>query len=129
MLLRIFRKSNPAMVLMLSALLVFSGLTPALLAQQTLRQWNAARKETKAPKLAPDLEEMLAQDGLNTALGGALPVLRAAGMEPVLTISARAGFGTTGFFELDAEGGRVDHFRFPEAKWRGVISGLPLLAR
>ena len=36
-------------------------------------------------------EEMLAQEGLNTALGGALPVLRAAGMEPVFTISARAG--------------------------------------
>lgn len=36
-------------------------------------------------------EEMLAQDGLNTALGGALPVLRAAGMEPVFTLSSRAG--------------------------------------
>jgi len=36
-------------------------------------------------------KEMLAQEGLNTALGGALPVLRAAGMEPVFTISARAG--------------------------------------
>ena len=35
-------------------------------------------------------EEMKAQDGLNTALGGALPALRAAGMEPVFTISARA---------------------------------------
>jgi microcystin degradation protein MlrC len=45
-------------------------------------------------------EGMRAQDGLNTALGGALPVLRAAGMEPVLTISARAG--SAGL--LDAEG-------------------------
>ena len=36
-------------------------------------------------------EEMREQDGLNTALGGALPVLRAAVMEPVFTISARAG--------------------------------------
>ena len=36
-------------------------------------------------------KEMLAQEGLNTALGGALPVLRAAGMEPVFSISARAG--------------------------------------
>ncbi len=35
--------------------------------------------------------EMLAQEGLNTALGGALPVLRDAGMEPIFTISARAG--------------------------------------
>ncbi len=38
-------------------------------------------------------EEMLAQDGLNTGLGGALPVLRAAGYEIVLTIAARAGSG------------------------------------
>jgi microcystin degradation protein MlrC len=36
-------------------------------------------------------EEMRAQEGLNTALGGALPVLRAAGAEPVFAISARAG--------------------------------------
>jgi len=36
-------------------------------------------------------DEMLAQDGLNTALGGALPVLLAAGMQPVLTIAANAG--------------------------------------
>lgn len=36
-------------------------------------------------------EEMAAQEGLNTALSGAIPVLRAAGMEPVFTISARAG--------------------------------------
>lgn len=36
-------------------------------------------------------EEMRAQQGLNTALGGALPVLNAAGMEPVFAISARAG--------------------------------------
>jgi microcystin degradation protein MlrC len=35
--------------------------------------------------------EMLAQEGMNTALGGALPVFRAAGMEPVCAISARAG--------------------------------------
>lgn len=36
-------------------------------------------------------EEMRAQEGLNTALGGALPVLHAAGMEPVFALSARAG--------------------------------------
>jgi microcystin degradation protein MlrC len=36
-------------------------------------------------------EEMRAQEGLNTALGGALPALRAAGMEPIFAISARAG--------------------------------------
>jgi len=36
-------------------------------------------------------EEMLSQEGLNTALGGALPVLRRAEMEPVFAISARAG--------------------------------------
>ncbi len=36
-------------------------------------------------------EEMRAQEGLNTALGGALTVLRAADMEPVFAISARAG--------------------------------------
>jgi microcystin degradation protein MlrC len=36
-------------------------------------------------------DEMLAQEGLNTALGGALPVLRAAGLAPVCAISARAG--------------------------------------
>jgi microcystin degradation protein MlrC len=36
-------------------------------------------------------EQMRNQEGLNTALGGALPVLREAGMEPVFAISARAG--------------------------------------
>src|SRR5207248_7330553 len=36
-------------------------------------------------------DEMLSQEGLNTALGGALPVLSAGGMVPVFTISARAG--------------------------------------
>ncbi len=36
-------------------------------------------------------EAMLEQDGLNTALGGGLSVFRSKGMEPVLTISARAG--------------------------------------
>lgn len=35
--------------------------------------------------------EMLAQEGLNTAIGGALPVLRAADIEPVLAVSAQAG--------------------------------------
>ena len=35
--------------------------------------------------------EMLAQEGLNTALGGALPVLQGAGREPVFALSARAG--------------------------------------
>ncbi len=36
-------------------------------------------------------EEMRAQEGLNTALGGALKVLHNADMEPVFAISARAG--------------------------------------
>ena len=36
-------------------------------------------------------DEMLAQDGLNTSLGGALAVFRETGMVPVLTISARSG--------------------------------------
>ncbi len=36
-------------------------------------------------------DEMLAQEELNTALGGAIPVLRSAGIEPVFAISARAG--------------------------------------
>lgn len=52
-------------------------------------------------------EEMLAQDGLNTGLGGALPVLRAAGYEIVLTIAARAGSGgllsAAGWARLSAE--------------------------
>jgi microcystin degradation protein MlrC len=36
-------------------------------------------------------DAMLAQQGLNTALGGALPVLREAGCEPVPSMAARAG--------------------------------------
>jgi microcystin degradation protein MlrC len=36
-------------------------------------------------------DAMLAQDGLNTSLGGALAVFRETGMAPVLTISARSG--------------------------------------
>ena len=36
-------------------------------------------------------DEMLAQDGINTSIGGALAVFRETGMEPVLTISARSG--------------------------------------
>ena len=36
-------------------------------------------------------DAMLAQDGLNTSLGGALAVFRETGMDPVLTISARSG--------------------------------------
>src|SRR5215813_9679532 len=52
-------------------------------------------------------EEMRAQEGLNTALGGALPVLRAAGMEPVFTISVRAGsaglLSAAGWNRLSAE--------------------------
>ena len=35
--------------------------------------------------------EMLAQEGLNTALGGAFAVFREKGLEPVLAIGARAG--------------------------------------
>src|SRR2546430_9950930 len=34
-------------------------------------------------------EEMREQEGLNTAIGGALPVFQAADMEPVFAISAR----------------------------------------
>lgn len=52
-------------------------------------------------------EEMLAQNGLNTAIGGALPVFRDAGLEPVLTISARAGsaglLSAEGWARLSAE--------------------------
>ncbi len=51
--------------------------------------------------------EMLAQDGLNTGLGGALPVLRAADFEIVLTMGARAGSGgllaAAGWSRLSAE--------------------------
>ena len=36
-------------------------------------------------------DALFGQEGLNTHLGGALPVLRAAGFDPVPTISARAG--------------------------------------
>lgn len=35
--------------------------------------------------------EMLAHLGRNTALGGALEALRSAGLEPVLSVGARAG--------------------------------------
>ena len=35
--------------------------------------------------------EMLAQEGLNTSLGGAFEVFRDKGLEPVLAIGARAG--------------------------------------
>ncbi|HLJ20306.1 MAG TPA: M81 family metallopeptidase, partial [Stellaceae bacterium] len=52
-------------------------------------------------------EEMRAQDGLNTGLGGALPVLRAADMEPVFALSARAGsaglLSAEGWERLSAE--------------------------
>jgi microcystin degradation protein MlrC len=52
-------------------------------------------------------EEMLAQKGLNTALGGALPALEAAGIEPVFAISARAGsaglLSATGWARLSAD--------------------------
>ena len=46
--------------------------------------------------------EMRSQAGLNTALGGALPVFQAAGMEPVFTISARAG--SAGLLSADGWG-------------------------
>ena len=36
-------------------------------------------------------QDMLAQDGINSSLGGALAVFRETGMDPVLTISARSG--------------------------------------
>src|SRR2546421_7031672 len=36
-------------------------------------------------------EEMREQEGLNTAIGGALPVFSAADIEPAFAISARAG--------------------------------------
>ena len=52
-------------------------------------------------------EEMLAQDKLNTALGGALPVFRNNGMTPVFAIAARAGsaglLSSEGWGKLSAE--------------------------
>lgn len=52
-------------------------------------------------------DEMLAQDGLNTGIGGALPVFREAGIEPVFAISARAGsaglLSAEGWRKLSAE--------------------------
>src|SRR2546422_101851 len=52
-------------------------------------------------------DEMLSQEGLNTAIGGALPVLRAAEMEPIFAISARAGsaglLSADGWEHLSAE--------------------------
>ncbi len=65
-------------------------------------------------------EEMRTQDGLNTALGGALPVLRAADMEPVLTISARAG--SAGL--LSAEGWKRLSTEVLDAISAGVNSGI-----
>ena len=58
-------------------------------------------------------EEMRAQEGLNTALGGALGVFAAAGVDPVLTIAARAGSGgllsADGWARLSRE--VLDHVR------------------
>ncbi len=52
-------------------------------------------------------EEMLAQAGLNTAVGGALSVLDHAGMKPVFAVSARAGsaglLSSAGWSQLSAE--------------------------
>lgn len=65
-------------------------------------------------------EEMMAQEGLNVEFGGALPVFRAAGMEPVLTIAARAGsaglLSAAGWKRLSAE--------VMEAAAAGVKSGV-----
>ena len=51
--------------------------------------------------------EMLAQEGLNTALGGAFAVFREKGLEPVLAIGARAGsaglLSAAGWKKLSAE--------------------------
>ena len=65
-------------------------------------------------------EEMLSQEGLNTALGGALPVLRAAGMEPVFATSARAG--SAGL--LAAEGWSRLSAEILAAIWAGAQSGV-----
>ena len=52
-------------------------------------------------------EQMLAQDGLNTSMGGALAVFRAKGLQPVFTMAARAGsagiLSAQGWQRLSAE--------------------------
>lgn len=52
-------------------------------------------------------EEMRAQEGLNTSLGGAFEVFRAKGMDPVLAIGARSGsaglLSAAGWKKLSAE--------------------------
>ncbi|MEO7241910.1 MAG: M81 family metallopeptidase, partial [Variovorax sp.] len=52
-------------------------------------------------------QEMLAQKGINTAMGGALEVFDQVGLEPVLTIAARAGsaglLSAAGWQRLSAE--------------------------
>jgi microcystin degradation protein MlrC len=65
-------------------------------------------------------EEMRAQEGLNTALGGALPVFRAAGMEPVFAIGARAG--SAGL--LSADGWRRLSTEILAAVADGAASGI-----
>ncbi len=65
-------------------------------------------------------EQMREQERLNTALGGALPVLHSADMEPVFTISARAG--SAGL--LSAEGWKALLEEILEAVSEGVQSGI-----
>ncbi len=65
-------------------------------------------------------DEMLSQDGLNTGIGGALPVLREAGFEIVLTISARAG--SAGL--LSAEGWRRLSREVMDAVRAGAAGGI-----
>src|SRR5437016_4916131 len=65
-------------------------------------------------------EAMRPRAGGNSALGGAVPVFEAAGMEPVFTVSARAGsaglLSAAGWARLSAE--------VLEAVGRGVATGI-----
>lgn len=58
---------------------------------QEISSFNPVPSQYENFRIERGSEMAAAQDGRNTALGGALPVLRAAGMEPLFTISARAG--------------------------------------
>ncbi len=59
-------KSKRVISLMLTALIMLANVPPPLYAQATLRTWKANREKAKPSKLAPDLEEMLAQDDEDT---------------------------------------------------------------
>ena len=68
----IYLQTNRAITLFLTALLIFASLPPQAIAQTTLRALRAEKQAAKPPKLAPDLEEILAQDdeGQRQALTG-----------------------------------------------------------